>query len=277
MLRGRLRFLLLLGALVGSAAAHASCERKTLVVRGIERSGLVCAPADASHLLPTVLAFHGRGSSGQEMAEGTRLHEAWPAALVVYLDGLTGNPAPHDTAGLKTGWQINPGDMDDRDIAFADAALAALSQRYPVDREHVFAVGHSNGARFVGILWNRRGRDFAALAFSAAQADTLIEGAVPRSVFLGMGLNDEVVPFDWQKRSLGFAARCLGISPAPPGRQGVWAAANEAGQGLVSFVHGGGHVWPAEQTRMIVDFFQRYGAEPHTMVYGRSNAGADTR
>ncbi|MBI3563533.1 MAG: hypothetical protein HY080_17650 [Gammaproteobacteria bacterium] len=27
----------------------------------------------------------------------------------------------------------------------------------------------------------------------------------------------------------------------------------------MSFIHSGGHIWPAEQTHMIVDFFKRQG------------------
>ena len=237
--------------------AYAACEHKTLSVGSIERTGIVCAPPSTTAHVPTVLAFHGRGSNAKEMAAGTRLHEAWPEALVVYLDGLTGNPAPYDPEGRKSGWQINPGDMSDRDVAFTDATLEALAKRHNIDPRKVFAVGHSNGARFVGILWALRSSRFVALAFSAAQADTLIDAAEPRSVFMGMGIHDDLVPFDWQRQSIKYAAIRFGINPDTIKPTGVSLASNKNGIELMTFIHPDGHVWPAEQTRMIVDFFKR--------------------
>jgi len=185
---------------------QADCLRKTLQVGPLTRTGIVCAPHDETRQVPLLLAFHGRGSNGREMAAATGLHEA----LVVYPDGLAGNPAPHDPQGLRTGWQINVGDRHDRDVAFVDAVLQALARHHHIDRQRVFAVGHSNGARFIGILWAQRGERFAGFAFSAAQADTLIAGAPPRPVFLSMGMADPVVPFTWQRRS----------SATPPGASG---------------------------------------------------------
>lgn len=241
-----------------SGYAHEACANKTLPVRGIDRTGIVCVGSAALVSYPVVLAFHGRGSNAKEMAIGTQLHDAWPEALVVYLDGLPGNPAPHDKEGKKTGWQINPGDMNDRDIAFTDAAIDALGQHYKIDRKRIYAVGHSNGARFVGILWALRGQRFAALAFSAAQADSLIEIAEPRSVFMGMGIQDDLVPFEWQYKSVKYAAARFKVNAAETGQAGVELARNNDGIELVSFIHRGGHIWPAEQTRMIVNFFKRH-------------------
>lgn len=237
--------------------AYAACEHKTLSVGGIARTGIICAPSSTTARVPTVLAFHGRGSNAKEMAVGTRLHEAWPKALVVYLDGLTGDPSPHDPEGQKSGWQINPGDMNDRDVAFTDATLEVLAKHYNIDPRRVFAVGHSNGARFVGVLWALRSQRFTALAFSAAQADTLIDTAEPRSVFMGMGIKDDVVPFNWQRRSIKYAATRFGINPGAIKQTGVSLVRNKNGIELMSFIHQGGHIWPDKQTQLIVAFFKR--------------------
>jgi polyhydroxybutyrate depolymerase len=196
------------------------------------------------------------------MAMSTRLHIAWPEALLVYLDGLPGNPAPYDPEGLKTGWQINIGDMNNRDVVFADAALDALERRYNIDRQRVFAVGHSNGARFVGILWALRSDRLAAVAFSAGQADTLINAAQPRSAFMGMGIQDEVIPFDWQRQSIKYAAARFGISEVKVKRDEINLARNINGIELMTFIHRGGHSWPAKQTQLIVDFFKRQSLQP---------------
>lgn len=252
--------LILLAACFGNA--HAACESKALSVNGIDRTGLVCAPPSRSVAVPAVLAFHGRGGSAEEMATSTRLHVAWPEALVVYLDGLPGNPAPYDPEGIKPGWQINIGDMNNRDVGFADAALDALTRRYNIDRQKVFAVGHSNGARFVGILWVLRSDRFAAVAFSAAQADKLIEAVKPRPAFMGMGIHDDVIPFDWQRQSIKYAAARFGIRQRDLEHDGINLARNPNGIELMTFIHGGGHSWPAEQTRLIVDFFKRQSLKP---------------
>ncbi|MDD2924370.1 prolyl oligopeptidase family serine peptidase [Rhodoferax sp.] len=197
---------------------------------------------------------------------GTRLHIEWPEALVVYLDGLPGNPAPYDREGLHPGWQINPGDMNDRDVALTDATLDALAQHYKIDQRRVFAVGHSNGARFVGILWALRGHRFAALAFSAAQADTLIDVAEPRSVFMGMGIRDDIVPFEWQRQSIKYAAARFGIISVEAKQDEVSLARNSDGVELVTFIHSGNHAWPARQTQMIVSFFRRQSQQPNVAV-----------
>jgi polyhydroxybutyrate depolymerase len=243
------------------APANAACNAKRLQVGAVERTGIVCAPVAAakpSSPLPMVLVFHGRGGSAKEMAARTRVHDAWPEALVVYLDGLTGNPGPHDKSGSKRGWQINPGEMQDRDVAFVDAALDALMQRHHVDAGRVYAVGHSNGARLVGILWAMRSDRFTAFAFSAAQADTLIKKAQPRSAFMGMGMHDELVSFAWQKKSIGYAARLLGIAIAPDfDDAGVKRWRGASGLELMTYIHPGPHWWPDGQTQMIVDFFKR--------------------
>lgn len=251
---------LLLAACVGNV--HAACERKAVTVLGIERTGLVCAPASSTAPVPLVLAFHGRGSDAEEMAMGTRLHLAWPQALVVYLNGLRGNPAPYDPDGRKPGWQIHIGDMNNRDVALTDAALDALQRHYLIDRRRVFAVGHSNGARFVGILWALRSNRLAAVAFSAGQADTLIQSAEPRSAFMGMGMQDDVIPYDWQRQSIRYAAARFGMRHSEVGHEGIHAVKNPGGIELMTFIHRGGHEWPAEQTRLIIDFFKRQSLQP---------------
>ncbi len=252
------RFFCLLCAAILSNAAAAACVQKTIAVQGIDRSGYVCTPSVATAgPVPTVLAFHGRDSNGKSMADATRIHEAWPEALVVYLDGLTGNPGPNDPTGSKPGWQIDPGDLGDRDVAFADATLDAAIQYFNADPKRVFAVGHSNGARMVGILWSLRPQRFKALAFSAAQADTLIDTAEPRSVFMGMGLADDVVPFASQRPSIQYAATRFGIPCAGSTEAaGITLVRNNNGIELMPYIHSGGHVWPAEQTALIVAFFK---------------------
>lgn len=238
--------------------AYAACVRKSIQVDRLERSGIVCTPKDRSGMhLPLLLAFHGRGSSAAEMSNALRLHEQWFDAIVVYPEGLTGNPAPYDPLGRKSGWQIFPGELQDRDVHFVDAALEALKKHYPIDAKRVYALGHSNGARFVGILWAMRAEHFAAFAFSAAQADGLIVNAPVRPVFLGMGRKDEVVPFDWQRRSIQYVRDRLGTGPDKVVQYGnLRIERNVDGVELHTYIHPDGHIWPQEQTTLMLDFFR---------------------
>jgi polyhydroxybutyrate depolymerase len=255
------RLICLLILLAAWANAQADCTPQNIKVGNAERRMLVCAnqKEDPDFPAPLVLAFHGRGGSAENMAQGTRIHDAWPDAIVVYLEGLTGNPAPYDPQGARRGWQINPGELQDRDLRFTDAALDALNMQYKLDAGRVYAVGHSNGARFAGILWAKRAARFAAFAFSAGQADALIEHAVPRPVFISMGRRDEIIPFEWQRQSIDYARKLLKTDPKRAAEFGYTRSESGAGElELMTYVHPGGHIWPEVQTRLTVEFFKRH-------------------
>lgn len=257
-MNSRLKFLALIILTTASIGqAYAGCNQRTLTVHAIERSEIVCAPSSASTPMPVLLVFHGRGGSGNDMAAGVRFHEAWPEALVVYLDGLPGIPAPYDKEGRYPGWQLNPGEANDRDVAFVDASLLDLEKQFKIDKHRVFATGHSNGSSFLAVLWTMRAQSFAGFAFSAAQAGNLMRTAIPKPLFIGMGMRDELIPFATQKQSIKLACNLLDINPAQLEHEGVGRIKNKDGIELMTFIHSRGHRWPEEQTRMIVDFFKR--------------------
>jgi len=251
---------LLLAGMGWAAPARADCTPRIIRVAGIERSGIVCASEERRRPSPALLVFHGRGGSARDMLDGAAFHRAWPEAVVVYLDGLPGSPSPYDPAGRRAGWQLLPGEADDRDVAFADAVVAMLTGTAGVDPARIYAAGHSNGARFVGVLWAARGERFRALAFSAAQAGELIDQAPPRPVFMAMGVADRIVPFAMQQRSIGIAARRFGIAGVDDATPGARTMAGRDGSELALLIHPGGHAWPHDQTRRMVAFFRRHDA-----------------
>lgn len=240
-----------------SSQANATCEQKTLHVRGLDRTETLCSPSNVTVPVPVLLVFHGRGGSGRDIADGTRFHEVWPEALVVYLDGLPGIPAPYDKGGQYPGWQLNPGEANDRDVEFVDAVFVDLEKHFKIDKHRVFATGHSNGSRFLAVLWTMRAQRFSGFAFSASQAGNLMRAADPKPVFMGMGMRDELIPFAFQQESIKYACDLLGMDPVQFEHEGVSRNKNKDGVELMIFIHSGGHRWPAEQTRMIVDFFKR--------------------
>jgi polyhydroxybutyrate depolymerase len=247
----------LIFASLGFTQAYAVCVEQSLTIHNIERTEVVCTPIIASVSMPVLLVFHGRGGSGANIAEGVRFHEAWPEALVVYLDGLPGIPAPYDKEGRYPGWQLNPGEANDRDVEFVDATLINLEKQFKIDKQKIFATGHSNGSRFLGVLLAMRSQRFAGFAFSASQAGNLIKLSVPKPLFMGMGIHDELIPFEDQKQSIKLACNLLGLSLTQFEHEGANRSVNKDGIELMTFIHPGGHRWPEEQTKMIVDFFKR--------------------
>lgn len=249
---------LLLGlcSLLWLGMAEAACAYRTFPVAGQERTGIVCSPASSNGPAPVLLVFHGRGGSAADIAAGSRFHLAWPEALVVYLDGLPGIPAPYDPEGRYAGWQLNPGEAGDRDLALTDVVLESLAASYVIDRRHIFAAGHSNGSAFCTVLWATRPQRFAGFAFSAAQAGQRIRTVEPKPVFMGMGVQDTLIPFAWQRLSIPLLAERYGFKP-PEAVPGTSLLTGNNGVEAMIAIHAGGHQWPPQQTAQIVEFFKR--------------------
>ena len=253
--------------------AHERCSYQWGQIGGLTRHGIVCQPAAGANA-PLVLVFHGHGGCGFQMALNTRIHDEWPQAMVVYADGLPGVATPHDPAGQETGWQLYPDLQGNRDVQLADALIDHFKASGAIDSARVHAIGHSNGSRFVGVLWAARGERFRSFVFNAAQAGDLFTrygGTMPaRAAALTMGRSDCVAPFNsalncttptisgdnYQEASINLARRQLGIAEGatPAGKR---LETGTTGKELGLYVHDGGHVWPADLTRVAVQFMQR--------------------
>ena len=98
-----------------------------IMVDGFQRTGLVHIPPTAQQPAPVVFVFHGHGGSASVVASSFGLHQLWPEAIVIYLQGLN-TPSQLDREGRKPGWQTREGDQGDRDLHLFDAVLADLSQ-----------------------------------------------------------------------------------------------------------------------------------------------------
>ena len=113
------------------------------------RQGLLYVPEAAKSMpAPLVFCFHGHGGNTRNAARSFRLHEVWPEAIVVYLQGLNTPGQLTDPEGKKPGWQKSAGDQGDRDLKFFDAVLKSIRQDYRVDDRRVYSMGHSNGGGF---------------------------------------------------------------------------------------------------------------------------------
>ena len=108
------------------------------------------------------------------------MHELWPEAVVVYMQGLSTPGRLTDPEGKKPGWQSAAGDQGDRDLKFFDALLATLKQEYKIDERRIYSTGHSNGGGFTYLLWSARPNMFAAVAPSAAVAARQLKDLKPK-------------------------------------------------------------------------------------------------
>lgn len=244
-----------------SAGVAPACETLRFEIEGMARTAVAFpnrVPAGPRGA-PLVLMFHGHGGRAERESRRAGIHEAWPEAIVVYPQGEPGIPGRTDLRGIRSGWQKWPGEAGDRDLKFVDVLLAELRARYRIDPHRIYAMGHSNGGRFAAVLWAERGGEFAAYCCSAGQGGLLLKRVPPRPVFMVMGRNDLLVPFQSQQASAEVARKQLKTDAAKAKTEGYLTV--EPGPGdveLVTYVHPGGHRWEPGATPHIVDFFKRH-------------------
>jgi len=181
-------------------------------VHGVTRTARLVVPTDRPGPAPLVIAYHGHGGSGANFERKMNIEGLWPGAIVVYPDGLVGHQGRTDPEGVRTGWQQLPGDEGGRDLRFYDVMLADLRSRLPIDPQRIYVVGHSNGSAFTSLLLNQRGDQIAATANLSAQPGRYLDTDPVRSMFMGMGEQDPIVPYESQKLSIPLAE--AKISPA---------------------------------------------------------------
>ena len=234
-----------------------------ITVDSVERSALIYAPKteNKENKIPLVFGFHGHGGNAQQAARSFRLHEVWPEACVVYMQGLPTVGQLTDPEGKRNGWQSASGMQGDRDLKFYDALLKKLRSDYPIDAKRIYATGHSNGGGFTYLLWAYRGKDFAAVATCAAAALQYAFTLEPKPCLHIAGTNDPLVKYDWQERMMTIVKRknlcattgttwdkdCTEYAPATKGK----------GATFISCIHKGTHQYPAEAPALIVKFFKQ--------------------
>lgn len=237
-----------------------SANNQTFNVDGVERAAIIypnTKPAPKAGA-PLVLGFHGHGGTSGFAARRWSLHTLWPEAVVVYLQGLPTSTSL-DPEGGKAGWQIAPGGQNDRDVRFVDAVIEQMQKRYKIDPDRIYAVGHSNGARFANVLWKMRGEKFAAFCSASAQGGLMVRDAIPRSLFAIAGENDRIVPYAGQTRSMEVVRRVLKTDPSKAVKRG-YATIEPGidGTELITYFHPGGHEFPQDALPMVVEFFKRH-------------------
>jgi polyhydroxybutyrate depolymerase len=256
-----LRFAFLLCALVTglSLSAAEAPTRRTWIVDGVTREALVALPPDAATKpAPVLFVFHGHGGTMGHAARTMAFHTLWPEAIVVYPQGLNTPGALTDPEGKKAGWQSAAGAQGDRDLKFFDALLASLRREFRVDDRRLYATGHSNGGGFTYLLWAERGAQFAAFAPSSAIAARAVPKLEPKPVWHLAGRADDLVKFSWQERTIDALRRINQCGAAQPSAQGQITYPSKVGAPVVTYIHPGGHAFPAAAPALIVAFLKSH-------------------
>lgn len=242
-----------------SARLCAAEQPQTWNVDGVERQGLVFAPASAkSEAAPLVFAFHGHGGTARAAAARFKIQQLWPEAIVIYPQGLKTPGRLTDPQGLKPGWQGRESDQGDRDLKLFDAMLKWAKETYKVDEKRIYCTGHSNGAGFTYLLWDTRGDVFAAVAPACAVASSLKNMKPKPALHIGSP-DDPLVKFAWQQATIDAIRKLNGCDPqGKPDGERVTVYPSATGTPVETYIYAGGHTPPAEAWPEVVKFFKEH-------------------
>lgn len=159
--------------------------------QGLQRTYYLHTPiADSpSHSLPLIVALHGSGMQGKEMADKTALNQLADHAgfVVVYPDGL------------KQKWNVS-GKSSEDNVAFVHALINQVQQSRSIDRSRIYVVGLSNGGILAQKLACEDPGGIAAIATVAASLPNEFaahcQTQQPISLLMVNGTADTIVP--WQ-------------------------------------------------------------------------------
>lgn len=268
-IKRRLLLALAMALALTSPSAHAAeallagVVRWELQVGGVTREALVYAPVFAKvQATPVVFAFHGHGGSMGNAARSFAMHQHWPEAIAVYMQGLNTPGRLTDPEGKKPGWQSGVGAQEDRDLKFFDALLARLKQDFKVDAKRIYSTGHSNGGGFTYLLWAERGEIFAAVAPSAASAARRQPDRLkPKPAMHLAGEKDPLVKYEWQQAMMAAVRKLNGCEvEGKPWDKLCTEFPSKSGTPFVAFIHPGGHEFHKDAPALIAKFFKQHPA-----------------
>lgn len=200
--------------------------RNSFLHNDLQRSYLLVIPSHDSDLSPPplLIALHGGGGDGAQMARLSRFHEFTQDWIVAYPDGF--NRVWNDG-------RPNTGSTAD-DVGFILALIDDIHSKQPFDRSQVFLAGFSNGGHLALRLALCHPQTFSAIAtVGALISESLVDdcsgsSAPPTLVIVGDA--DPITPIDGgtvggvffnrgrvlsANQSIEFLAAIGGLSPMP--------------------------------------------------------------
>ncbi len=240
-----------------SATAKTTEEIVEVKVDGATRRALVITHEKRGEKSPLVFVFHGRTGTMFGAAERMAIHKYWPEATVVYPQGMWVEK------GLREGfgWVMPTLENEGRDIAFFDHLLQRLLELYDIDRERIYAMGHSNGGGFIQALWATRGEVFAAFAQSAAgtgKLGSITNRQTPKPILFIASESDEIVPIKNVKKHIDRALTTTHCRKGKKIGKNTTLHKGENGADVGVCIHNGGHKFYQESLRLIADFFAKH-------------------
>lgn len=232
---------------------------KNYNINGTSRKAIIYEPTVKSDKVPVVFVFHGHGGNANFVSRRIDIQNYYKDALVIFMQGLPGRKVPGiDPNGTMNGWQIFTDDLGGRDIKFFDDVLADIHKAYKIDDSRIYLIGHSNGARFVNVLWKTKGEKITAICSASAQGGEMISNAVPISVWMYIGKNDKIVSPQNQELSIPIVKSNLGISMAGKtgGDKTIFKGKNNTE--LVIQSSDSSHEFPKQSLQDIAYFFRKH-------------------
>jgi len=185
-------------------------------------------------------------------ANSFQMHELWPEAVVVYMQGLP-TVGRQDPQGIRNGWQQQLGVNGDRDLKFFDAVYDRMIKDFKPDPKRVYVMGHSNGGAFSYFLWAHRGDKIAAVGPSGAVASVYRGSLKPKPAFIVFGESDQLVPPIAQRRGIEYV-KSINEVVDPSGTKMGTLKGSKADLGL--YIYAGDHTYPKEANKLMVEFFK---------------------
>jgi polyhydroxybutyrate depolymerase len=250
-------------------------QARSLEVDKRARTYLVHVPKsyDGTKAVPVVLAFHGGGSSAQQMVTLCGLNEKadQEGFIVVYPNG-TGRLALTFNAGNCCGYSM---EQKVDDVAFVRALLDELGKVVKVDAKRVYATGMSNGAILSYLLASELSDRIAAIApVSGPMGTATCNPNRPVPVIHFHGTADESAPFKGGKgkgisgtdfysvdHSIRAWVKANGCKEGPATSKlpkivddGTAVEIKSYGDGkdgsevVLVIIEGGGHTWPGRDS-----------------------------
>lgn len=234
-----------------------SRERKIISVKsdGTTRRALIYAPQGQQSAAPLVFVFHGRGGDMHAVSQKIDIHKHWHEAIVVYPQGMWGEGRYREGFG----WIIPSGEEEGRDIRFFDDLLKYLLENYDVDRQNIYAAGHSNGSGFTHALWALRGELFRGFMTSSAGSAMLRANAakrVPKPVFIIGGIEDELVKIEGIRREIEKVKQLNGCTTRRKFSKSVTLYQGVDGADVAVAIHPSGHAFQSSLVPEVVEFFK---------------------
>jgi polyhydroxybutyrate depolymerase len=188
-------------------------SEQTITVGGVQRTYIVHIPPsyDGATALPLVLVLHGKGSSGEAIAQSTGMSDKADKEKFVV--------AYPNAAGQLRRWNegFNPSSNDSDDVEFLKALLEKLQHDLRIDSKRMYCCGFSSGAMMTYRIGSALSNTLAAIGVvSGSIGIKTNNGSVrmvpipshPFSAIVFHGKQDQQIYYDGG----GMFANCLSVA-----------------------------------------------------------------